>query len=300
MATYLSAFVRTRVYPCAHNLTCSILRDYRDMWDELIDIVRGVGLCLVAPIRWLFGLFGLFGLVWQALCSSCERARCSARRVRWLSRVCRVAHSDDHLRDLIAIVRSNRNPLRQKSDAYIETLINGNRAANRERWWWSHQSALTNDELDRMQLLLKEQRYQRMRQEYADRQARIAARRALNLSEGRPLSPERAPSPSPPLPNPGVAHSSARSGSPQRGHCTDLDEPRKKTWMQASRYPKPKKGSATITAADAANREAEKEASFERVKARKAEQAAEEKRRAEEEAMRRHYLDIGRRINREL
>ena len=67
--------------------------------------------------------------------------------------------------------------------------------------------------------------------------------------------------------------------------------------MQVPRHRKPR---SQRTIAEVANREAEKEASLARVKARKAEKAEEERRHAEEEAVRRHYLDIGRRINREL
>ena len=289
MAAYVSAFVRTRTYSCARNGLCTVLRDYRDMWDELVDSVCSVGLCLVKSIQLLWWLLARpLALVIALLVLLWWSVRYAFTCVRLLSIfVYRPAYSDDSLRELISMIRQDQSlPL---SDAYMEQLIRGNRRANQNRWWFYGGTALTDDELDRMQSLVKEERRLRRRMEHADREARVAAGRAC------PAPPP--PPPQPPLPDPGVTHSNARNGSPQRGHYTEYDEPRKKPWMQVPKHRKPK---SQRTIAEVANREAEKDASLARVKARKAEKAEEERRHAEEEAVRRHYLDIGRRINREL
>ena len=263
MAVYGSAFVRTRAYPCA----------------------RSVGPCLVKSIQllwWLLALvIALLVLLWRSFWYAFKCVRLL------MIFVYRPAYSDDSLRKLISMIR--QGPSSPLSDAYMEQLIRGNRRANQNRWWFYGGTALTDDELDRMQSLLKEERRLRRRMEHADWEARVAAGRAC------PAPPP--PPPQPPLPDPGVTHSNARNGSPQRGHYTECDEPRKKPWMQVPKHRKPK---PQRTIAEVANREAEKEASLARVKVRKAEKAEEEKRQAEEEAVRMHYLDIGRRINREL
>lgn len=293
----MSAFVRTRAYSCACNGLCAVLRDYRDMWDELVDSVCSVGLCLVKSVQLLWWLLAwplalviaLFVLLWRSV-------RYAYVCVRLLTIfVYRPAYSDDHLRQLMAMLR--QGPSSPLSDAYVEQLIRGNRRANQKRVWFYGGVEPTDDELDRMQSLLQEERRLRRRMEHADWEARVAAGRARDLAAGRACSAPPSPPPQPPPPDPGVAHSSARSGSPQRGHYTEYDEPRKKPWMQVPKHRKPK---SQRTIAEVANREAEKEASLARVKARKAEKAEEERRHAEEEAVRRHYLDIGRRINREL
>ncbi len=280
MAAYGLAFVRMRAYSCARNGLCS------------------VGPCLVKSVQllwwllaWLIALvIAFFVLLWRAV-------RYAYVRVRHLTIfVYRPAYSDDSLRKLISMIRQGSSPL-PLSDAHIEQLIRGNKRENRKRVWFYGGAALTDDELDRMQSLLQEERRLRRRMEHADWEARVAAGRARDLAAGRACPAPPSPPPQPPPPDPGVAHSSARSGSPQRGHYTEYDEPRKKTWMQVPKHRKPK---SPRTIAEVANREAEKEASLARVKARKAEKAEEERRRAEEEAVRRHYLDIGRRINREL
>lgn len=291
MAADGSAFVRRRAYSCARNGLCTVLRNYRDMWDELVDSVCSVGPCLVKSFQLLWWLLAwplalaiaLFVLLWRSV-------RYAYVCVRLLTIfVYRPAYSDDHLRKLISMLR--QGPSSPLSDAHIEQLIGRMRLRNQKRVWFYGGAEPTDDELDRMQSLFEEERRLRRRMEHADWEARVAAGRAC------PAPPPPPPPPQPPPPNPGVAHSSARSGSPQRGHYTEYDEPRKKTWMQVPRHRKPK---SQRTIAEVANREAEKETSLARVKARKAEKAEEERRRAEEEAVRRHYLDIGRRINREL
>jgi hypothetical protein len=289
MAAYVSAFVRARAYSCARNGLCTVLRDYRDMWDELVDSVCSVGLCLVKSIQLLWWLLARpLALVIALLVFLWWSVRYAFTCVRLLMIfVYRPAYSDDSLRELISMIR--QDPVLPLSDAYMEQLIRGNRRANQNRWWFYGGTALTDDELDRMQSLLKEERLLRRRTVHADWEARVAADRA------RPApSP---PPPQPPPPDPSVAHSSARSGSPQRGHYAECDESRKKPWMQVPKHRKPK---SQRSIAEVANREAEKEASLARAKARKAEKAEEERRHAEEEAVRRYYLDIGRRINREL
>lgn len=268
MAAPMSAFVRTRAYSC-------------------------VRLCLVKSVQllwWLLAwplalIIALFVLLWRSV-------RYAYVCVRLLTIfVYRPEYDDDLLRQLMAMLRQDQ------SDADMEQLIRRMRLSNQKRVWFYGGVEPTDDELDRMQSLLQEERRLRRRMERADWEARVAAGRARDLAAGRACSAPPSPPPQPPPPDPGVAHSSARSGSPQRGHYTECDEPRKKTWMQVPKHRKPK---SQRTIAEVANREAEKEASLARVKARKAEKAEEERRHAEEEAVRRHYLDIGRRINREL
>lgn len=267
------------------------------MWDELVNIVRSAGQCLVKSVELLWRLLAwplalviaLFVLLWRSV-----RYAYVCVRLRTIF-VYRSAYSDEHLRQLLAMLR--QGPSRLLSDADMEQLIRKMRRWNQTRVWLYGGVEPTDDELDRMQSLLQEERRLRRRMEHADWEARVAAGRARDLAADRARPAPSPPPPQPPPPDPGVAHSSARSGSPQRGHYTEYDEPRKKTWMQV---PKHRKSKSQRTIAEVANREAEKEASLARVKARKAEKAEEERRRAEEEAVRRHYLDIGRRINREL
>ena len=124
MAAYGLAFVRMRAYSCARNGLCTVLRDYRDMWDELVDIVCSVGLCLVKSIQLLWWLLAwplalviaLFVLLWRAV-------RYAYVCVRHLTIfVYRPAYSDDSLRKLISMIRQGSSPL-PLSDAHIEQLI---------------------------------------------------------------------------------------------------------------------------------------------------------------------------------
>ena len=158
------------------------------------------------------------------------------------------------------------------------------------RWRWGVANGCTRAEVYRMLVLLRDEICR-------------SARLVRFVPSPLPLPPPRTPSPPPrppsPPPDPGVSHANGRSGSPQREYPYQTEPAqRKHQWYGTNAYKPPKKGRRQ-PAPDQSNREADKEASLQRVKERKAAQAEERKRLEAEEAERHRNLDIGRYINRE-